>query len=330
MSHEQEPIRDIAHLAHVELLTPTPEESLAFFVDVLGMEEVAREGQSVYLRGWGQYEQYCMKLTESEKPGVGHTAFRTVSPQALERRAAAIEASGYGIGWTDGDFGHGKSYMFRDPDGHLLEIYYETEKYKAPPHLRPILKNQPQRFTGRGAAVRQLDHVNFLAVDPRGNGEFIKSTLGLRVSEQIVQDDGDLAAVWLYSGQTSYDIVYTRDATNTKGRLHHISFRVDTREEVMRAADIMIEYDIMIEGGPAKHTINQTIFLYGFEPGGNRIEVSSGGYLIYAPDWEPVSWTMAERARGQAWRTPTIPSFHTYGTPPVDIPEGEGSGSKGA
>jgi catechol 2,3-dioxygenase len=36
-------------------LTPTPEASLSFFVDVLGMEEEAREGQSVYLRGWGDY-----------------------------------------------------------------------------------------------------------------------------------------------------------------------------------------------------------------------------------------------------------------------------------
>ena len=30
---------DIAHLAHVELLTPTPEESLNFFVNVMGLTE---------------------------------------------------------------------------------------------------------------------------------------------------------------------------------------------------------------------------------------------------------------------------------------------------
>lgn len=35
-------IRDIAHLSHVELLTPKPEESVRFFKDVFGMEEVAR------------------------------------------------------------------------------------------------------------------------------------------------------------------------------------------------------------------------------------------------------------------------------------------------
>lgn len=53
MSNVQEPILDVAHLGHVELLTPKPEESLWFFRDVLSMQEVAREGQSVYLRCWG-------------------------------------------------------------------------------------------------------------------------------------------------------------------------------------------------------------------------------------------------------------------------------------
>ena len=47
-----EPVMDIAHLGHLELLTPTPEESLRFFVDIMGMTESGRKCDSVYLRGW--------------------------------------------------------------------------------------------------------------------------------------------------------------------------------------------------------------------------------------------------------------------------------------
>jgi hypothetical protein len=43
----------ISQLAHVELTTPKPQESLEFWRDVIGLEETAREGQSVFLRGWG-------------------------------------------------------------------------------------------------------------------------------------------------------------------------------------------------------------------------------------------------------------------------------------
>src|ERR1700685_1736698 len=102
-----EPLMDIAHLGHLELLTPTPEESLRFFIDVMGMTESGRQGDSVYLRGWDDYERYSLKLTASKTSGMGHMAFRARSPQALERRAAALKDSGFDIGWEEGGPGGG-------------------------------------------------------------------------------------------------------------------------------------------------------------------------------------------------------------------------------
>jgi len=64
--------------------------------------------------------------------------------------------------------------------------------------------------------------------------------------------------------------------------------------------------------------IGQTFFVYVYEPGANRVELCAGGYQIVAPDWQPVRWTEAERARGQAWGASTVASFHTYGTPVLD------------
>ena len=93
-----EPILDVAHLGPLELLTPTPERSLAFFVDVLGMTESGRAGESVYLRGWDDYERYSLKLTGSKSSGLGHAAFRARSPQALARRVQALMDAGAGFG----------------------------------------------------------------------------------------------------------------------------------------------------------------------------------------------------------------------------------------
>src|SRR6185312_7953035 len=197
MREAQEMMRDIAHLGHVELLSPKPEESLRFFCDVLGMQEVARQGQSVYLRAWGEYESYSLKLTEARLPGIAHTAFRTWSPQALERRVQSIAGSAYGRGWIEGDVGHGKAYQFTDPDGHLLELYYETEKYQAPPALRPALKNQPQRTPDHGIGVRRLDHINFLGRHPTSNRTFMQEHLGAMLTEEIMLDDGTEAGIWL-------------------------------------------------------------------------------------------------------------------------------------
>jgi catechol 2,3-dioxygenase len=44
---QPEPIFDLAHLGHMELLTPKPDESLKFFVDVMGMTISGRKGESV-------------------------------------------------------------------------------------------------------------------------------------------------------------------------------------------------------------------------------------------------------------------------------------------
>src|SRR5690348_1940169 len=107
-----QPINDIAHIAHAELHTPFPEESLRFFVDLFGMQIEHREGQSVFLRGWGEYQPYGLKLTESRLPGLGHVGLRAWSPEALGRRVRAVEATGLGHGWIEGDHGHGAAFEF--------------------------------------------------------------------------------------------------------------------------------------------------------------------------------------------------------------------------
>jgi len=312
------PPHDLAHIGHAELLTPSPDASLAFFVDVLGMEIEAREGQSVFLRGYGDYLPYSLQLTEAPSSGIGHVGIRSWSAEALERRVAAVEAMGLGAGWTDGDHGHGPAFRCTDPDGHVFELYWESERYLPPDELKPALKNQPQRYVGRGAAVKRLDHVNLLAADIPGCRVFAQEALGYRLYEQIVLDDGSEAGAWLSLSIAAHELIYVADAAGARGRLHHLAFWVDTREEVLRAADLFLDHAVPIEAAPSKHAIAQGFFLYGFEPGGNRIEVTTGGYFVFDPAFEPVVWSEAERARGQAWGVQTVESFHLYGTPPVD------------
>jgi catechol 2,3-dioxygenase len=197
-------------------------------------------------------------------------------------------------------------------------LYWESQHYEAPEELRPALKNQPQAKPNRGVGVRRLDHINFLAADVLANAEFQQQLLGARPTEQIRLDTGKIAARWLTFTNKSYDVVYTSDWTGSTGRLHHIAFATDTREEILRAADLAIDSGVFIETGPHKHAIQQTFFLYVYEPGGNRIELCNPlTRLVLAPDWPLITWTEEERKKGQAWGLKTIESFHTHGTPPV-------------
>jgi catechol 2,3-dioxygenase len=311
---------DLAHLGPVEVLTPKAQESLEFFTEMMGMEIVAREGQSVYLRGWDDYQNWSLKLTESASSGMAYLGLRAWNEETLERRAKLIEATGLGDGWEEsGDLGLGRAYRFRDPDGHRFKLYHECQRYLKP--VETDYKNVHGKQPNKAIAVKRLDHINILASDIGANRDFCVDTLGYREYERIELDDGTLGGSWMSLSTAAHELIYTKDAYGPQGahgRLHHVAFWVDTREECLRAADIWVENEVYIEFAPSKHAVAQGFFLYGYEPGGNRIEVTSGGRMVYAPDEPCVVWTQADRTKGQAWHNPTVSTFHTYGTPPFD------------
>src|SRR5262245_15680832 len=97
---------DVAHLGHIELLTPKPEESLAFFTSVVGLHVSQSAGDSVYLRAWGDYEQHTLKLTKHTTSSVGHIGLRVRDDATLHRFVARLEANGVSGAWVE-DVGHG-------------------------------------------------------------------------------------------------------------------------------------------------------------------------------------------------------------------------------
>ena len=312
-----EPIQDVAHLAHVEMRTPRMAETLAFLASVFGLQESHRTGSSVYLRAWGDYYHHTLKLTEAARAGVGHVAWRTVSPQALQRRVDALQECGCGRGWTEGDAGHGPAYQFVDPAGHLMEVFYEVEWHEPPAALRTRLRNQPHRRPLGGVGTRRLDHVNLLARDVTANRRFLEERLGFRLREHIVHGGQEMGA-WLSVTPLVHDIAYMRDTSGADGRFHHLAYWVDDYGDLARAADILMEAGARIEAGPAKHAITNGLFLYLYEPGGNRLELFTGGYMIFPPDWRPVTWTDDDKDIRVWWGGALPDSFFTYGTPAVE------------
>jgi catechol 2,3-dioxygenase len=314
-----EPCFDVAHLGHVEVYSDKFDASLDFFTRVYGLKLSALEGDSAYLRAWDDYEFHTLKLTKHHTTGVGHVAYRCSSPEALERRVAAIEASRFrSLGRVDGDKGHGRAYRFEDPFGHVFELYWDTVRYQPNEADRPALKNMSSRFHAQGACPRRLDHLNLLADDITEFRDFMVTCLGSRVTELIQLDNGRIGGGWFTVNNKSYDLACTEEHGGGAGRFHHVTYATDQREDILRAADIFLENGVHIETGPHKHAIQGTFFLYVWEPAGNRVELANAGArLILQPDWETVVWTEAERRKGQAWGLKTIETFHTHGTPPV-------------
>lgn len=314
-----EPIFDTHQLAHVEILTPKPDETLWFFRDLLGMEVTTQQGQSVYLRAYEDWYHHTLKITEAKEPGLGHVSWRASSPQALERRVKAIEAAGLGKGWLDGDLGHGAAYQFTTPDGHPMEIFWEVDYFQPSADQKSPLLNRPQKRPLRGVPVRRLDHVNLLASDVTVNKNFMMEQLGFRLREHIVLNNGIEAGCWLSVSPLVHEVALMRDGKGARGRLHHVCYWYGYPQNLNDLADVFREQGIYIEAGPGKHGISQAMFMYVYEPGGNRVELfGDPGYLIFDPAWKPIVWTEETLAAGIVWFGGNLPGeFFLYGTPVV-------------
>lgn len=308
----------VAHLGHVEIRTPKLDESLAFFTEVLGLEETTRQGGSVYLRAWGDWEHHTLVLTAADRPGVEHVAYRVSAPEDLEGFAARVAAAGQPVTWVEAgsEPGQGTAIRFSYPGGHTIELYYDMHKFD-PRDRRSPLKNAPQRSSYRGVNPRRFDHVNLLASDVTPARTWLQEVLGFQLREHLYIDEAETteAGAWLSVTSQVHDVAVMRDATGEGGRLHHLCYYLDNREDLLRAADILTDAGITIEAGPGKHGITQAFFMYLFEPGGNRVELFSGGYEIFAPDWQPVKWTHDEVAKSIIWWGAPLPdAYFVYGT----------------
>ncbi len=310
----------VAQLAHVELLTPKLEQTYWFFHDLLGLEETTRQGQSIYLRAYEDFYHHTLVLTEAPTAGLGHIAWRASSPEALQAAVRRLEQSGYGVGWIDGDLGHGPAYRFVTPEGHPMEILWEVAYYEPPEGMRTALRNRPQKRPLRGVPVRRIDHVNVMASQVPPVRRFLQEVLDFRLREQKIGEGGVEVGAWLSVSPLVHEIAVMRDATGQRGRFHHVAFWYGYPQQLIDIADVFSDYGIRIEAGPGKHGTTQAYFLYVFEPGGVRVELfGDTGYLIFDPDWKTVVWDVSNESdleKSSIWFGGRLPeTFYTYGVP---------------
>ncbi len=316
-----EPLFDVAQLAHVELGTPDLERSAWFFRELFGLEESLRTEHSIYFRAYEDWYHHTLKLTRAPEPGLGHIAWRTTSPQALARRVRALEQCGAGVGWIDGEPGHGPAYQFLTPDGHRMELLWEVEYWAGAREQRSRLLNRPQKRPTRGVPVRRIDHVNCFARDVARTRQFMMDVLGFRLRERKLLANGTEAGAWLSVSPLPHEIAIMHDASGARGRYHHTCYWYGYPQHLLDLADLCVEYGLPIEAGPAKHGTTQGMFLYFWEPGGNRIEAFGDvGYLIFDPAWEPVTWSEPDLVRGTNWYEGTMPAtFYSKATPTLEV-----------
>lgn len=313
-------IKLLSHLSYVAITTPDVEASVDFYVNRVGLTEVDRVDGAVYLRCWGDYYAFSLVIVPGDEPALDTMAWRTSSAEALDEAVSRIEAAGSAGEWLDVPR-LGRAYRFTGPWGHSMTLHWDvTRHHDTDPTLASQYPDRPSRRSSVAGAPRQLDHVTIAASDVDAFAAWYNDVLGFRIMARTVLDEAPISVFSvLTTNEKSHDLGVVLDGSTRAGRVNHFAFWVDTREELLIAADTLIENGVPIEYGPNIHGIGEQTFLYYREPSSLRIELNTGGYRNYVPDWEPNTWTPSLGSNNM-YRNGAMPMSMTESFPPADGP----------
>jgi len=296
---------EIAKLGHVALVTPSLEDSVWFFRDVIGLREVEREGDTVFLRGLRDWEHHTLSLTEGDRAALDHVGWRTRSAEDVDAFADRLTEEGIDVTRLEPgeETGQGKAVRFRIPAGHQFELYFDTDKPEPTDERRSRLKNRVHNLADASPSIpRRIDHVNVHGPDVTATHEWLQEVLGFRMNEYALDDEGDRRGGWMSNNSLVHTLAYGTEKGANEATFHHVAFYLDSFGDLMNAADVAREHGVDVEGGPGKHGITQANFLYITDPAtGIRVELYNGGYQIFDPDWEAIEWDADEAAEGLTW-----------------------------
>lgn len=299
----------IATLAHAELHCPDLEASREHFRDTIGMYETHVTDDAIYMRAFGDWQSYTLILRDADDWGGGHVAWMVEDEEDIDVYQDRIDSSGHDTELVEEteDPGQGRTLRFECPSYGTMELVHDIDRANdiVPDDERSRLKTRPSRKPEHGAGVRRIDHVNINVENVKEVSTYFEDVLDFKLREEAIHPEGHRAGAWMSVSPLVHEIAIVQpppDANVING-LDHVAYYQDGGQggELNRTADLLRERNIELVGGPAKHGISEANFMYYIEPSGNKVEVFAGGYLIFDPEWETVTWTPEDGSDSFVW-----------------------------
>lgn len=282
---------------HAQIRVLDLEESVKFYRDVLGLVETGRDKQGrVYFKCWDERDHNSFVIRQADKAGIDFFAFKVRDAATLAKLDADLRA--YGLHTERIAAGEmletGERIRFELPSGHQVELYAEKK------HVGNGLgQTNPMPWgeaAEHGIAPVRLDHGLLYGPNIEAVRKIFVDVLGFYLVERVLTPDGQAnAAIWLSCSHKVHDIAFAEYPE--PGKLHHVSFMMESWEKVQRAGDIMSMHKVAVDIGPTRHGITRGSTIYAWDPSGNRFETFMGGYQPY-PDYEPLTWTFDNFGQG--------------------------------
>ncbi|HSR25224.1 MAG TPA: VOC family protein, partial [Candidatus Eisenbacteria bacterium] len=211
------------------------ELAAAYYTEVLGLVEVGRDLERVYLKCWDEHDHHSLALCARPSAGLEHVSFKVEGTDDLEELETTALRHGCPTRRVPagGEAGQGQAVRVQAPSGHEVELVHARPKSGS---LLPRVNPLPEPPGLLGIHPPRLDHVQVTAEDVGAATAFFTGVLGFRLTERLVAGSGALLGSWLERSHTPNDVAITR---GPNGGLHHFAFWVDDWDQIRRAADVL-------------------------------------------------------------------------------------------
>lgn len=308
----------VSHIGHVEVLVTDLAASTEHMTEIMGLMVTAQEDDRVFLRAWQDRDHHTLVLTEGPESGLSHIGWRVHTREEIEAIERDLTARGIETSWAEAHEGrgHGDALRFLTPGGIPYELYHEVEYFEPTPEQASRFPSHPAKIPTRGIVPRRFDHVTLTVPDCVAEQEFLTETLGIHHRYYGELPDGKRVGSWMSATNIAHEIALMGDMVGSGAMLHHFAFYAESADSLLNAASMLVDQGYKLDFGPARHGTSSATCLYWKEPSGNRIEVWTGGFLIFDPDWEPQRWdgSMIVEGIGDEWATSAFTEAMMGGT----------------
>lgn len=286
-------------LARVDLGVTDVERALAFYRDVVGLQEVEPPfAGAVALRC--DARPVSLVLFPSRVAGLLRAAWSVDAVTDLDalrmgadaRRAAAVDLSRgecAALGLEQG------LRIVEPATGVTHELHVATPDTAS------------HRFEPTHTRIARLGHVVVASPDLDASVAFLGEVLDFRVSDRI---DGGTTFMRPAASPWHHGFGIGRAGTP---RLHHVNFMVSSIDDIGRALHRLGGHDVPIVWGPGRHPPSGSVFLYFLDPDGLTVEYSFGMERFDAHAPRPPRDSPADPRSVDSWGAPRDPRTGAHG-----------------
>ena len=269
-------------LRGVELNVISLDESAAFYSKCWGLEEVARDGATMYLRAGGA-EHHILTLHEKARASLHSIDFAVTDRRAVDALHAKASAKGIEIVSAPQALpaiaGGGYGFSLKTPEGQVLNISAE------------VLRQQ-YTYSDRSKPFK-LSHVVLNVEDIERQNKFFVDSLGFRLSDSTERMD------FVRCSSDHHSIALAR---GHGAGLNHMAYEVPNFDGLMRGAGRLKQNGFNVEWGVGRHGPGDNIFSYFIEPNGFVTEytteveqIDEATHMVGTPDYWARKMPMPDR-----------------------------------